>query len=335
MHLSRTIASLQINPSDDGLRLVQMLRQKIEQIQSAMQAIGTTSMRCAHGNCGSFVDINTGMCITCNKATCVRCSHPINEGEQHVCDENTLASIRTMNSECKPCAGCNAMTIRSEGCPVMWCAHCHVFWNWDSGEIIRGRAPHNPDHRNWLVRGGTAPRELGDVPCGGVPTYETIHNNLTSILWAGAYVTNDQIIVANALLAARNCVQNAHMVVRPLFPVVTNQEMLCHDLRIGFLLGDMSKEKFEATVNQRISKSEFQAAVGPIIEMFTFSGIDILMKASSLETTAQMFECYFELMALKEMVNYELARVSGEYGRKVPVLIETWQWKLPHRSRVL
>jgi hypothetical protein len=335
IHLTRTIASLQTNPSDTGLHLIQMLRHKIEQIQRRMHAVGNTTVRCAHSNCGRFVDINTGACITCSKETCIRCSQPIVEGEQHVCDANTLANIQTMNNECRPCAGCHAMTIRSEGCPVMWCAHCHAFWNWDTGELIRGRAPHNPDHRNWLTRGGTAPRELGDVPCGGVPTYEAIHNALTSVLWADTYVTNDQIIVANAFLTVRNCVENSHAIVRPLFPVVSNQEMLCHDLRIAFLLGDISKSKFEAKVTQRLSKSYFQAAVGPILEMFTFSGIDILLKASYIESTSQIFELYFELLALREIVNSELARVSSEFGRKVPVLTEFWQWKLPHRVRVL
>ena len=130
-------------------------------------------------------------------------------------------------------------------------------------------------------------QELGDVPCGGVPAYETIHNNLTNILWSDAYVTSDQIIAemhcsqhGTALTTACGC----HF----LFPVVSNRNVVPR-LENWISIGDMSRKGLRLKSSTRLS--QFQAGSDQSLKC-SFSGIDILLKASSLQSTAQMFDCY-------------------------------------------
>jgi hypothetical protein len=56
----------------------------------------------------------------------------------------------------------------------MWCVMegCGTAFSWETGQIVTGKV-HNPHYYEWLRRngGGAAPREVGDIPCGGVPTY--------------------------------------------------------------------------------------------------------------------------------------------------------------------
>lgn len=369
--LARILHAMHTDPSDESLRKVQRLRLELETVRARIEeaTVATRVVRCAHEGCGHFVDATSGICMACHNTTCVRCLAPCNDSSSspHVCDPNTVASLEEVHRECRPCAGCSAMTHRVEGCPVMWCAHCHVFWNWDTGEIIhtRGRhAPHNPEHRNWLAASSTAggggggtllppPREVGDVPCGGVPSQREVYEaalrlffgneDLQQLTLEGMFPNsyedwNRCINSLQFLLAARTAVENAHRVVRPMYAAAgTPRANLCMDLRIKYLLKDVTKEEFEAKVEQRMKKVEFQHRIGPIAEMFTFAGIDVLLRfMHDCETVAQLDSLLMELRSLQDITNQaleEASRLSG--GRKVPHITPTWQWKLPYRSTLL
>lgn len=110
--------------------------------------------RCGHRACdGSFVDAHD-RCVRCSERTCDRCGEAVlGAGETHVCDEATALNVCFMNATCKKCPGCGAASFREEGCTVMWCTQCFVFWCWTDGrmhETRSGREPHNPDRADYL-----------------------------------------------------------------------------------------------------------------------------------------------------------------------------------------
>lgn len=336
------------SPTPLDVATLQQIQTQLQQVTQSIRdakrsTLTSRSLPCAHDNCHGRTDPTTGHCWTCRRVTCRHCTMAVEDISTHVCDPEVVLSVNNIASECRPCANCSAMTARVEGCPVMWCANCHTFWHWETREIMPSRggrnAPHNPDHRAWLAAaqaGLPAPRELGDVPCGGVPTYEDMHGALSQLIWRLPQINDNTLNIARWLIEIRNLVEHTHLRVRPQYPLVQDENMLSHDLRVALLLGDIVRPTFERRAEQRVRKVQYQQAIGPIVEMFTFCGIDILIRVvRACHDEYQLASCYFELDTLRNIVNHELEVVQREHGRKTPFLDRDWRWVLPYSRKIL
>ena len=66
----------------------------------------------------------------------------------------------------------------------MWCTECKVAFNWNSGKIIYGGQIHNPHYYQYMRdqnNGINAPRNPGDVLCGGLIPYYSLSTLLRKI----------------------------------------------------------------------------------------------------------------------------------------------------------
>lgn len=104
---------------------------------------------CYDYDCTGFTTLkdNTETCMVCNKQFCAACKEL--KGEDHVCNEDTLASLAEIIKETKPCPKCGVRIVRSSGCADMFCTHCKTGFSWRTGEIIHGHF-HNPHRARWL-----------------------------------------------------------------------------------------------------------------------------------------------------------------------------------------
>lgn len=115
--------------------------------------------------------INTKFfCPICNVQICKTCRIVLTE--DHKCDPNDIASVKSMKQNTKPCPKCAASIYKIDGCDQMFCVECKTAFSWNTGKIERGNI-HNPHYFEYLrSTGGDIPRAPGDVPCGGVPTQQ-------------------------------------------------------------------------------------------------------------------------------------------------------------------
>lgn len=130
--------------------------------------------KCCDPECHGYVS-SAWKCGVCDKFSCTHC-HEIKgttkeETDAHVCNPDTVETIKLMKSDTKPCPGpgCGVYIHKTEGCDQMFCTSCKNLWSWKTGRIEeRG---HNPHYLEWMRKGGGAggggmARDPADIQCG-------------------------------------------------------------------------------------------------------------------------------------------------------------------------
>ncbi len=107
---------------------------------------------CPSNDCNGVI-IGSLVCTLCNTRICKNCEEEDKDND-HECDENTLASVRFLHSQTKPCPRCKVPINKIEGCDQMFCTSCHVPYSWRSGKIQTSGFFHNPHYFKYLESGG-------------------------------------------------------------------------------------------------------------------------------------------------------------------------------------
>ena len=270
-----------------------------------------------------------GVCNLCSGEVCPRCGRERHEGEE--CRGEDLLSMNLIRSTTRSCPGCTVPTTRTEGCPIMWCSQCHIFWHWDHRSIIETRGqtvPHNPDHRAWLAtRPHGRGREMQDLPCGGFPDLEVVHQ---SILREVSLKNFQHLSVKSVpeLLSSIEAVLFAQNNVRPRYPRERRDDALLK-LRVGFLLGDFNtRDEFANAIEFYERTMEMKAEISDVLETFVHSSLDVFQRLAAgvdgINTTL------VRMMSLRTLVNDALQSCSAVWERKAPRLTDDWIWRLPY-----
>jgi len=69
-------------------------------------------------------------CNVCKLLYCGVCYEPYNEN--HLCNYETLLSLRIIDETSKPCPVCKTMINKLSGCNQMFCTNCHNAFDWVS-----------------------------------------------------------------------------------------------------------------------------------------------------------------------------------------------------------
>ena len=130
--------------------------------------------KCPFGMCKGFLS-SQWKCDICHNWTCPECNEVkgLERHGPHTCNPDDVETIKLLKKETKPCPSCGISIFKISGCSQMWCTECHTAFDWNTNRIIEGRI-HNPHFFEARRRAGLRTRELGDVPCGGLPTKEEI-----------------------------------------------------------------------------------------------------------------------------------------------------------------
>ena len=105
---------------------------------------------CMDKNCRGFFDAQW-KCGLCNKQVCKHCREDITN-KSHVCDPNTVASIKAMYNDAVPCPKCKEPISRVSGCSHMFCTWCNTGFDYKTGEIIDASRNTNPHFYRWQAQ---------------------------------------------------------------------------------------------------------------------------------------------------------------------------------------
>lgn len=275
-------------------------------------------MKCPAEGCRGFLS-SAWKCGTCEKFFCSDC-HAQKAGmrdEQHVCNEDAKATASMIRQETKPCPKCGIRISKIDGCDQMWCIECHTTFSWNTGQILLNTVVHNPHYYEYLrkTNGGNVPRELGDVPCGGLPNAylftRTVHDSSTVSVPIKQKLTD--------ILRGINDVQYARL---PGFPLRQNAN-INRDIDIEYLMQKISEEEWGTKLEQAETRFERKKEIGLILQTLVHIASEKLTAVMNArpEDKKRIYEKTVEEMeSVRKYINDSLMDKGIQMGIVVPQL---------------
>ena len=292
--------------------------------------------KCPMDNCRGFLS-QQWKCGICDTKICNKCNEE--KVNDHVCNEENVASMELLNRDTKPCPECGTMIFRISGCSQMFCIECHCAWNWNTGLVERGII-HNPHYYDFIRRGGNTARNHGDIPCGGLPELYVFRGEI-NVLLNNKVITNNQ---SELLYNIHNCITHIqHYEIRDV-PVINEQTT--RDLRIQYMLQKISEETFKGSLQELEKNSVKRRDFNNIYQMFIDVASDIYRQLSLkyrehyrhrlLHDTPTLYAFFKEnidiLVNLKNYFNDNIKKVGNTYKCVYPGICDNFRFQSNYKT---
>ena len=249
--------------------------------------------KCPGNNCRGFLD-GSWKCGLCETSFCKDCHEVFHVG--HECDPATVETIKLMKSDSKPCPSCYTSISKIDGCDQMYCTMCNTAFSWRSGEIVTGRI-HNPHYYEYLRRTNMTLREIGDVPCGGLPMRPPkVHNEENRKIIHGAHRLYFHI-------------QEITM------PTLRANDT--EDYRVRYLLNHITVDDFKSAIHRIDKANAKKLEIRMVFTMFCEVLVDLFRNEIPHHQLAT------ELLNLVEYTNQQFAKIGSVFDCKPPVIYQT------------
>ena len=285
-----------------------------------VKAESTFIRKCPDHECRGFLS-SAWKCGLCSKWACPEC-HELkgeNRDTEHTCNPDNVATAKLLAKDSRPCPGCAVFITKIEGCDQMWCPECHTAFSWRTGQKESG-VVHNPHFYEWQRKqnGGVAPRVIGDVACGGIPTYHDVRQRLTGLL------AKEQESVLNF----HRIVQHVQHVELQRFHNVFN-ELDNQDIRIQYLLGNVTADDLKVEVQKREKRREKERAMRRAMEVLVQAGTDLLRRIMAESDLDKKRAILNEIDTLRLYINELLEKINERLKLSVPQYSSNWNTTYP------
>jgi hypothetical protein len=281
---------------------------------------------CPVADCRGFLSTQW-KCGLCNTWTCPECNEVIGLDKtesNHVCLESNLKTAELLKKDSRACPKCAAMIFRISGCPVMFCTNCHTGFNWNTGLEHKGQI-HNPHYFEYMRSRQQDPQEeevltneiMNEHTCNGqdVPRVKLLMD-LERKLFAG--YNNPKSNSISRIIEYRAHVMD--MVIPNLLPGI-NIADLNRDLRISYLLNDITEKNFKMALQQREKMENKKNDNLMVYQMFVDVCLDLLRRyAKDVNTEEKHAVIMHEFTKLMEYTKDCLVTTGKNYNC-VPLLL--------------
>lgn len=268
---------------------------------------------CPNNDCRGF--LSNWKCGICNIKMCSTCQC-IKKDDDHVCLEDDISTAKLLVKDTKFCPNdsCRVPIFKIEGCSQMFCTKCHTAFDWRTCEIITNQETiHNPHFYAWIreQNNGQIPRNPLDI-CGGLPTIWNIIDFLkrkTIKLDLNKYHRGVQHILYHEI---------------PNHPVNLLEGEIFTNLRIKYIMKDISFDDWKRELQRIEKKNEKNIAFRYIFEMFTNVGIDMFNKILRQNTKEEIMLLIEEFDALRLYFNDNIYKLYKRFDSKAKEIDKDW-----------
>ena len=290
-------------------------------------------MPCPNNDCRGYLS-SQYKCQLCNLQTCSKCHEIMGHSKQdeHVCIEENIQTAELIKKETKGCPCCGTRIFKISGCDQMWCITCHKAFSWKTGRIETG-VIHNPHFYEYQrkINGGVAPRNLGDVPCNDLATYNRIHtcissriNNYNSSKYTAEECKKLRVTIMELHRFIAHINRDLQTVQRKITEASDNEQ-----IRVDYIIKKISKEEMATKIYRNNSIRQKHTELAHIYELIHTVGVEffrILIDSKKLDIEFVDFIVtkLNEFHKLREYCNEQFAIISNTYSQMVPQIDETF-----------
>lgn len=260
---------------------------------------------CPSNGCAGFLS-HVWKCGVCEKWSCPECHEVIgNKDDPHTCKPECIETAKLLSKDSKPCPKCAALIFKIDGCDQMWCTQCTTSFSWRTGKVEVGRI-HNPHYYEYQRNRGNLAREIGDIPCGGMPQdLGLIHR-----------IVGD----ANKRLVTGIMRYHAHIehVIMPQYRHLPHDNM---DLRMKYMMKEMTEQLFKQKIQQRDKKIQKCTEIANILNTYQVVSAEIIQRMMLFQTQAEFDNLIAEIFELVSYINGLMAKVSSRYTCVTPHIV--------------
>ena len=299
-------------------------------------------MPCPNNDCRGFLS-SQYKCKLCQLHTCSKCHEIIGHSkeDEHTCKEENIQTAEMIKKETKPCPTCGTRISKISGCDQMWCPTCHKAFSWNTGKIDTG-VIHNPHFYEYQrkTNGGIAPRNQGDIQCGGLCAWHDLNNILTKIKKPYYPKSSEPADLKytdifckelrDSLSELHRCISHIQNIdlhrIRQKIDTLSNTEQT----RINYIIKKISKEDMADSIYRNNHLRQKYMEYVHIYELFTVVGIELFEELRTVQVTSVEFINYIEnkmkeFQTLREYCNEQFAIISNTYSQMVPQIDEHFQ----------
>lgn len=284
----------------------------------------TFTIHCPVEQCRGYVNGEDWKCGTCSAAVCKECFEVVETesgwgptcGRPHVCNPDSVKTAKTLRSETRSCPTCSTLIYKSSGCNQMWCTQCHTAFDWKTGQVCTD-VLHNPHFYEWQQRTGGVPRNLGDIPCGGMPDIYRVGHYLNRFLPANNEWIRKVYKVHQSVMHA----QNYEM---PMLRT-NNVADMNSDLRVSYLINEISEEDMKKKLQHRDKQAAKKQEFYDVYEMYVHTMVDMFnnLLGGMVKDSAGVQAWLVEADKLREYANDIFEKIGKRY-KNVPARINGW-----------
>jgi hypothetical protein len=249
-------------------------------------------------------------CGICEIHACKDC-HMVKE-EEHKCNPDTVATVKFLATDTKPCPACRCLIHKIHGCDQMYCTKCHTPFSWTKGTIETG-VVHNPHFYEFQRQqnGGIAPRNIGDRACGGLPNIFEIKKVITCSKTKFQYINNSHRVINHIL----------YTIIQQHPNVLGEQDN--SELRVKYLMKNIDEKQWISKLKAKMKKQEKNSSMNQILTMFTSTMTDLF---NNITVTTNIEDIIDEMERLRIYTNKSFAKIGYQYGNTVPGITYEWNY---------
>ena len=232
--------------------------------------------------------------------------------------------MELLNKDTKPCPSCGTMIFKISGCDQLWCPDCQTAFSWNTLRIETGII-HNPHYYEFQRKqnGGVAPRNHGDIPCGGLPDAYTFRNILARL-----GITQINITKFSSIMQVINHIRQVELRNH----VAGDPTVATRSLRIKFLLNEISENELKYSLQQNEKAREKKIDFSNIYQMFCEVSSDIfrqVMAHDRIPVSGMISFVSDQLVIIENLVKYfneNLKKVGKVYKCVYPGISLEYSW---------
>jgi hypothetical protein len=272
---------------------------------------------CPTNDCRGY--LSSWKCSLCNVHVCSKC-HMIKADDEHTCKEEDVATAALLEKDTKYCPNesCRSPIFKIDGCSQIFCTKCHTAFDWKTGQIESDQTRiHNPHFYQWLRQqnNGIAPRNVGDVPCGGLPTIFMVHNT---------FRRNAITVNVDAFHRGLQHIQYYEI---PRHPITVHAEIFAN-LRVRYLLKEISEDDWKRELQKIEKKQEKNTAFRHVFDMILAVGVDMFNQILEAKTNEDVGRILDEAEQLRIYFNTCIEKLGKRFSSStIKQLTENWVYR--------